>query len=296
PSCGKVISAQTVQQMVDRVLTLPAGTRLLILAPVIRGRKGEYKKLFFDLQRQGYSRVRVNGSIRDLAEEIDLDRKRKHTIEVVVDRLIVRDNLGPRLADSLETALRLADGIVQVEPLAERGGDAGSTDGRDDGTTLVRNSSTGSRASSTGGSDITRMGGAGGSGTRPPEKQSRALSNLPTQEGGNKDGGSKTKTEPMVFSERLACADCGISFPEVSPRMFSFNNPYGACPECGGIGTRDEIDPDRLLPEPARPPQGRGFAPVGGGGAAQLPDERPLPGKRPNMSPGDASGPDASAR
>jgi excinuclease ABC subunit A len=243
PSCGRVISAQTVQQMVDRVLTLPAQTRLLILAPVIRGRKGEYKKLFFDLQRQGYSRVRVNGSIRDLADEIDLDRKRKHTIEVVVDRLIVRDNLGPRLADSLETALRLADGIVQVEPLAERSGD-GSTDGGE--------SSTASR-------DITRMGGSGGSGTRPPAKQSRALSNLPTQ-----DGGSKPKSEPMVFSERLACAECGISFPEVSPRMFSFNNPYGACPECGGIGTRWEIDPERLVPNATRSLSAGALAPWAG--------------------------------
>ncbi|HEV8614768.1 MAG TPA: excinuclease ABC subunit UvrA [Methylomirabilota bacterium] len=178
PSCGRVIAAQTVQQMVDRVLTLPAGTRLLVLAPVVRGRKGEYKKLFFDLQRQGYSRVRVNGAVRELGEEIELDKNRKHTIEVVVDRLIVRDNLGSRLADSLETALRLADGVVQVEPVE--------------------------------------------------------------------------KGDPMVFSERLACAACGISFPEVSPRMFSFNNPYGACPECGGIGTRFEIDPERLVPNPAR--------------------------------------------
>src|SRR5215470_17479111 len=175
PSCGKVISAQTVQQMVDRILTLPPGTRLLVLAPVVRGRKGEYKKLFFDLQRQGYSRVRVNGTVRELGEEIDLDKKRKHTIEVVVDRLIVRENLGSRLADSLETALRLADGIVTVEA---------------------------------------------------PD---------------NKDGAT-------TFSEKLACAQCGISFPEISPRMFSFNNPYGACPECGGIGSRDEIDPDRLVP------------------------------------------------
>jgi excinuclease ABC subunit A len=254
PSCGKVISAQTVQQMVDRVMTLPAGTRLLILAPVIRGRKGEYKKLFFDLQRQGYSRVRVNGSIRDLAEEIDLDRKRKHTIEVVVDRLIVRDNLGPRLADSLETALRLADGIVQVEPLTERGAD-GSADGGEGGT--------GGRASSTGGADITRMGGSGGSGTRPPAKQSRAQANLPTQEGGSKTR-SERAPEPMVFSERLACADCGISFPEVSPRMFSFNNPYGACPECGGIGTRWEIDPERLVPNPSRSLSSGALAPWAG--------------------------------
>src|SRR6059036_1368853 len=140
PSCGRVISAQTVQQMVDRVMAQPVGTRLLVLAPVIRGRKGEYKKLFFDLRRQGYSRVRVNGVLRELGDEIDLDKNRKHTIEVLVDRLIVRDNVGSRLADSLETALRLADGVVQVEPLGD-----------------------GERGSAT-----AQTGGAGGSGTVPP--------------------------------------------------------------------------------------------------------------------------------
>jgi excinuclease ABC subunit A len=224
PKCGRVISAQTVQQMVDRVLTLPAGTRVLVLAPVVRGRKGEYRKLFFDLQRQGYSRVRVNSTIRELGEEIDLDKNRKHTIEVVVDRLIVRDTLGPRLADSLETALRLADGVVQVEPVG--GGDG---DGRTE--------------SSTGGRDATRI-------TNPglPARQ-RSGSNTP---------------EVMVFSERLACADCGISFPEVSPRMFSFNNPYGACPECGGIGTRWEIDPERLVPNTARSLKAGALAPWAG--------------------------------
>ena len=180
PDCGRSITAQTVQQMVDRVLALPAGTRVLVLGPVIRGRKGEYKKLFHDLARQGYSRVRVNGALRELTEEIELSKQKKHTIEVVVDRLVVRDTLGSRLADSLETALRLADGIAQVES-ADAGGFA-----------------------------------------------------------------------PMIFSERLACAECGISFPEVSPRMFSFNNPYGACPECGGLGSRDEVDPERLVPNPSR--------------------------------------------
>ncbi len=194
PSCDRVISAQTVQQMVDRVLGQAPGTRLLVLAPIVRGRKGEYKKLFFDLQRQGYTRVRVNGAVRELGEEIELDRKRKHTIEVVVDRLVVRDTLGARLADSLETALRLADGIVQVEPVSEAG----------------------------------------------------------------KPG------EPMLFSERLACADCGISLPEVSPRMFSFNNPYGACQECGGIGSRDELDPERLVPNPARSLKEGALAPWAG--------------------------------
>src|SRR5881409_2588207 len=195
PSCGKVISAQTVQQMVDRVLLQPAGTRLLVLAPVVRGRKGEYKKLFFDLQRQGFSRVRVNGVVRELGEEIELDKKRKHTIDVVVDRLVVKDGLGARLADSLETALRLADGIVQVETVT---------------------------------------------------------------------AGDAADPAPMVFSERLACADCGISFPEVSPRMFSFNNPYGACPECGGIGKRFEIDPERLVPNANRSLKAGALAPWAG--------------------------------
>jgi excinuclease ABC subunit A len=190
PSCGKVIAAQTVQQMVDRIMLQPAGTRLLVLAPVVRGRKGEYKKLFFDLQRQGFSRVRVNGTVRELGEEIELDKNRKHTIEVVVDRLVVKDGLSARLADSLETALRLADGVVQAEPM---------------------------------------------------------------------DGG-----EPMLFSERLACSECGISFPEVSPRMFSFNNPYGACPECGGIGTRFEIDPERVVPNTSRSLKAGALAPWAG--------------------------------
>jgi excinuclease ABC subunit A len=203
PSCGRVIAAQTVQQMVDRILTLPAGTRLLLLAPVIRGRKGEYKKLFFDLQRSGYSRVRVNGTIHELTETIDLDKNKKHTIEVVVDRLVVKEGLGSRLADSLETALRLADGVVQAEPV-----DPGESRG----------------------------------GSIPPLK----------------------RIAPMVFSERLACAECGISLPEVSPRMFSFNSPYGACAECGGIGTRFEIDPERLVPNPARSLKTGALAPWAG--------------------------------
>jgi excinuclease ABC subunit A len=214
PKCGRVISAQTVQQMVDRVLAQAPGTRILVLAPVVRGRKGEYKKLFFDLQRQGYSRVRVNGTVRELGEEIELDKKRKHTIDVVVDRLVVRENLGSRLADSLETALRLADGIVTVEAL----------DGGDGAT--------------------------------------RASSRPPSAKGGHKD--SATTNATTTFSERLACAECGISFPEISPRMFSFNNPYGACPECGGIGSRDEIDPERLVPNPARSLKDGALAPWAG--------------------------------
>jgi excinuclease ABC subunit A len=199
PQCDRIISAQTIQQMVDRVLALPAGTRLLVLAPVVRGRKGEYRKLFFDLARQGFSRVRVNGTIRELGEEIELDKNRKHSIDVVVDRLIVRDQIGSRLADSLETALRLADGVAEVQPIEAA-------------------------------APVSRAG-------TPASAEARA---------------GAPSVPPMVFSERLACPACGVSLPEVSPRMFSFNNPYGACPECGGLGTRDEIDPERLVPNPAR--------------------------------------------
>src|SRR2546427_1269515 len=177
PECGNVIAAQTVQQMVDRLMTLPAGSRLMVLAPVVSGRKGEYKKLFFDLKRQGYVRGRVNGQLRELSEEIELAKMKKHTIEVVVDRLVVRDAVGTRLGESLETALRLADGVVQVEVV---------------------------------------------------------------------EGAA------FLFSERLACARCGISFPEVSPRMFSFNSPYGACPACGGLGTRYEVDAELVVPDAAK--------------------------------------------
>ncbi len=209
PRCGRVIAAQTVQQMVDRVLGLAPGTRLLVLAPVVRGRKGEYRKLFFDLARQGYTRVRVNGVVRELAEEIELDRNRKHTIEVVVDRLVVRDTVQARLADSLETALRLADGVAVVEQATA--------------------SAVGDRASGE---------GSTGRGSPPIHR--------------------------FVFSERLACAECGISLPEISPRMFSFNSPYGACEACAGLGSRWEIDPERLVPNAERSLTGGALAPWAG--------------------------------
>jgi len=237
PSCGKVISAQTVQQMVDRVLAQAPGTRLLVLAPVVRGRKGEYKKLFFDLQRQGYSRVRVNGVVRELGDEIELDKKRKHTIDVVVDRLIVRENLGSRLADSLETALRLADGIVTIETV--------------DGAEESRTTGTSRRTDKIAGAEPGRAN------SRPPSFRGGLTDPATTNP-------ATTNPATTTFSERLACADCGISFPEVSPRMFSFNNPYGACPECGGIGSRDEIDPDRLVPNPARSLKDGALAPWAG--------------------------------
>jgi excinuclease ABC subunit A len=173
PQCGKEIKSQTVQQIVDQVMGLPQGTRLQILSPVIRGRKGEYRKEFEHLRKSGYARVKVDGTIRDLSEEIILDKNKKHTIEVLVDRLLVKEGAEKRLADSLATALNLSDGIVKVEIVGR---------------------------------------------------------------------------EELVFSEKFACVDCGISYPEISPRMFSFNNPYGACPQCDGLGTTMYFDPDLVVP------------------------------------------------
>jgi excinuclease ABC subunit A len=166
--CGKPITSQTVTQMVDRLVALPEGTRLQVLAPVVRGRKGEYRHIFAQMKKEGYLRARVNGKLRDLEEAIELDKNKKHTIEVVVDRLAIREDAARRLADSLELALRLAEGIVTV--------------------------------------------------------------NLPDK--------GEAKDADITFSERLACIDCGVSYPEISPRIFSFNNPHGACPACDGLGTK----------------------------------------------------------
>lgn len=171
--CGKEINSQTIQQMVDQILTYPQGVKFIIYSPLIRGRKGEYRKEFDQLRRDGFVRVRVDGVVRDLSEDITLDRNRKHHIDVMIDRLILKDGIEKRLADSLETALRLAEGLVKVE-----------------------------------------------------------FSN----------------GEELIFSEKLACIDCGISYQEITPRMFSFNNPYGACPSCGGLGTRMYFDPDLVVP------------------------------------------------
>jgi excinuclease ABC subunit A len=173
PQCGKEIRSQTVQQIVDQIMALPPGTRLQILSPIIRGRKGEYRKEFEHLRKSGYVRVKVDGTLRDLNEEIILDKNKKHTLEVLVDRLVVKEKAEKRLADSLATALSLSEGIAKAE-----------------------------------------VGGG----------------------------------EELVFSEKFACVDCGVSYPEISPRMFSFNNPYGACPECDGLGTKMYFDPDLIVP------------------------------------------------
>jgi excinuclease ABC subunit A len=172
PKCGKPISRQTPEQIVDQVLAFPEGTRILVLGPIVRGRKGEYRQLFDDLRRQGFARVRVDGALYEVGEDIALDKNRKHQIEVVVDRLVVRADIRARLNDSIETALKLGQGIVGISVV---------------------------------------------------------------------DG------EELVFSQNFACPDDGVSLPEIEPRIFSFNAPYGACPTCTGLGFRQEIDPDLVL-------------------------------------------------
>jgi excinuclease ABC subunit A len=180
-SCGKEIASQTVSQMVDQVMAMAEGTRISLLSPLVRGRKGEYRKELAQLRKDGFVRVIVDGTPYDLADEISLDKNKKHDIDIVVDRLIVKKGIEKRLADSLETALNHAEGIVKVAIMGGQGADV---------------------------------------------------------------------TETLLFSETFACIDCGISYPEMTPRMFSFNNPYGACPDCTGLGTRMYFDPDLVVPNP----------------------------------------------
>ena len=179
PQCGKVIDRQTVDQMIDNLERYPEGTRVVLMAPVVRGRKGEFAKQFDDFRRSGYARVRVDGQLYELDEEIPLEKNRKHTIDVVIDRLLMRPGLRHRLADSAEAALHLADGLMLIQ------------------------------------------------------------AQVPAED--------SYQDEEIMFSQNFACHDCNISLEEITPRMFSFNNPYGACPECTGLGLMSHIDPDLVV-------------------------------------------------
>ncbi|WP_419875534.1 excinuclease ABC subunit UvrA [Candidatus Pristimantibacillus sp. PTI5] len=177
PEHGIEITSQTVEQMVDRIMEYPEKTKLQILAPLISGRKGEHTKLLADIQKQGFVRVRVNGELRELSEKIELEKNKKHSIEVVVDRIVVKSDIQTRLADSLETALKLSEGRVLVDIMEQ---------------------------------------------------------------------------EELLFSSNLACPECGFSIDELEPRMFSFNSPYGACPDCDGLGVKMIVDPDLLVPDSSK--------------------------------------------
>ena len=175
PKCGKVIEKQTVDQIVDRIMSLPEGTRLQLLAPVVRGRKGEHTKLLEDAKKSGYVRVRVDGIIYDLSEEITIEKNKKHTIEIVVDRLVIKDGIQQRLSESVETVMALTGGILHVD--------------------------------------------------------------IPNG-------------ETLTFSQQFACPDCEISIAEIEPRLFSFNNPSGACPDCTGLGFKLVFDEEQIIPDP----------------------------------------------
>ena len=180
PVCGKAIRQQTVDQIIERIMALPEGQRFILLSPVVRGKKGRHEKVLADAKRSGFARVRVDGSIYDLTEKIELDKNSKHTVDIVVDRLVMKDGLRQRLGDSVETALRTSDGRVTVQLVGE----------------------------------------------------------------GN------AERDELEFSTNYACEEHGISFGELEPRMFSFNNPYGACPKCMGLGAVRRVSPEKIIPHP----------------------------------------------
>ena len=184
PNCGKVISRQTVDQMVDEIMKLPERTKFIVLAPVVRGRKGEHVKLLEKAKKSGFVRVIVDGSMYELSENIKLDKNKKHSIDIVVDRLVVRQDVERRLTDSIETALQLAEGLMKIEVMGERD-----------------------------------------------------------------ENGVQKENTVINFSDSFSCPDCGISIDEIEPRSFSFNNPFGACPTCAGLGFKMEFDPDLMIPD-----------------------------------------------
>ncbi len=198
PATGLPIESQTVSQMVDRILDLEEGTRLYILAPMVRGRKGEYKKELAELMKKGFQRVKVDGQFYEIAEAPALDKKYKHDIDVVVDRVVVRKDIAARLADSLETCLKLADGLAVAE-FADK-----------------------------------------------------PLAAEDTAAGGSANKSLNETHERLLFSEKFACPVSGFTIPEIEPRLFSFNNPAGACPTCDGLGSQQKIDPALIVPEPER--------------------------------------------
>ncbi len=223
PTTGLPIESQTVSQMVDRVLTLDHGTRLYLLAPIVRGRKGEYRKELAELMKRGFQRVRIDGAFFEIADAPALDKKIKHDIEVVVDRLVVGADIAARLADSIQTALELADGIAFAE-LADGGAPSEARQGQ----------------AAAGRSGRPRGGG---------ERSELAA--------------SEENPERIVFSEKFACPVSGFTIPEIEPRLFSFNNPYGACPTCDGLGTERTVDAELVVPDEARTLRDNAIAPWG---------------------------------
>jgi excinuclease ABC subunit A len=236
PICGRPIVGQSAEQIIDQVMELAEGTRFMVLAPVVRGRKGEYGKLLEELRADGFARVKIDDRIRMLEESIVLDKRYKHDISVVIDRLVMRHDVRKRLADSIETAVGLADGLIEVEIVGSGAADRGErTDRRS--------------ASADAGARNGRAGGDGDGETGPAHatgaKGARAA-NAQILPGMEPDAGTI-----FTFSERFACPEHGPSLVELEPRIFSFNSPHGACERCTGLGSQMEIDPELVVPDPS---------------------------------------------
>jgi excinuclease ABC subunit A len=236
PATGLPIESQTVSQMVDRVLALPEGTRLYLLAPVVRGRKGEYRKELAEYLKKGFQRVKIDGTFYELAEAPGLDKKFPHDIDVVVDRIVVRPDIGQRLAESFETALKLAEGLAVIEYADAPAPQQSSLETRPAGAAQDEDGTRRSKAAKRGASP------------RPEEAQSAVSKDEATTKKVAKIH-DKSGPERILFSEKFACPVSGFTIPEIEPRLFSFNNPYGACPACGGLGIEQHVDEDLVIPD-----------------------------------------------
>ena len=245
PQCGREVSQQTIQQIVDAVLHLPEGSRIMLLAPLIQGRKGEYKNIFEEMRRAGYVRVRVDGTIMDLSDEIDLDKQKKHTIEVVVDRLIIRKGQSQKAATTATAPLATDRSDEQPLAFPQRAS-----------LKKVAESSSlyDSKAGQNSAEDDTKLEEAHpmpDDGVDPAFRQ-RLTDSLETtlKLGSGVVLVSVIDGQEILFSEKAACVYCGISLPEIAPRTFSFNSPHGACPTCTGLGTQMELDAERIVTHP----------------------------------------------
>ena len=249
PTCGRPIVGQSAEQIIDQTMELAEGTRFMVLAPIVRGRKGEYGKLLEEMRADGYARVKIDGRVRMLEESIVLDKRYKHDLSVVVDRLAMRHDVRKRLADSIETAVGLADGLVEIEIVA------GSGAGRDGGVGSALSGSAGgspgglSRAGARPRGGSRSVGGVGGVGaerayaTGAKGVRAASVQILP--------GMSPEPGTVFTFSERFVCPEHGPSLVELEPRIFSFNSPHGACERCTGLGSQMVIDPELVVPDPS---------------------------------------------
>ncbi|CAL8973675.1 UvrABC system protein A [Rhodoplanes sp. P11] len=244
PATGLPIESQTVSQMVDRVMALPEGTRLYLLAPLVRGRKGEYRKELADLLKKGFQRVKIDGAFHEIAAAPALDKKLKHDIDVVVDRIVVRPDIATRLAESFETALKLADGLAVVE-FADGAPVPSSV------TSLLVGEVDHPKGGREGGKRHGTASGATPLPAPPPQGGRERVENAakPDAKTTKLAAAAAADANRIVFSEKFACPVSGFTIPEIEPRLFSFNSPHGACPSCGGLGLDQKIDPDLVVPD-----------------------------------------------